>query len=278
MAEFTREGAFDHRPEPPTLQAWKGDWIGGVVGFLLLVATLAVAFAVYTRARSHDAAADRDGLRRVRVPAPGDAEYVDYQEMLTHLMFRSSVENSPGYAPPYDPEWRSVLTGRRNAGSVDLEFVNGARSLEELGRFVMLAALDGDGQALVGLAVNKDEFELILWPGFPRPISTFLRRRMELPLFGSDQGHLEGGLALLGKPLTFVGIRSGTFASMRTSASWRTSSSPAAMRARGRPRSSASWARWRSEAVATRCTCTRSDPPRAGACPWPGFWFTLGGG
>jgi len=217
MAEFTREGAFDHRPDPPTLQVWKGDWIGGVAAFVLLLAMLMVAYSVYVRDRSRDTtpapAAEPSSTSEFRVPSPGDAEYADYLEMLEQPMFRSSVEHSPGYAPPYDPEWRSVLTGRRSVGPVDLEFVNGARSLEELGRFVMLAALDGDGQALVGLAVNKDEFELILWPEFPQS-RPYLRIPAEegWSFHYSDltKGISRGGLALTGKPYTFVGIRSGS--------------------------------------------------------------------
>ncbi len=217
MAEFTRECAFDHRPDPPALQAWKGDWIGGVAAFVLLLAMLMVAYSVHVRERSQDTtpspAAGPSNTSEFRVPAPGDAEYADYLEMLKQPMFRSSLENSPGFAPPYDPEWRSVLTGRRSAGPVDLEFVNGARSLEELGRFVMLAALDGDGQALLDLAVNKDEFELILWPEFPQS-----RPYLHIPpgegwsFHYSDltKGISRGGLALVDKPYTFVGIRSGS--------------------------------------------------------------------
>ncbi len=202
------------------------------------------------------------------MPAPGDPEYADYLEMLEQPMFRSSVENSPGFAPPYDPEWRSVLAGRRNAGLVDLEFVNGARSLEELGEFVVLAAMDGDGQALLDLAVNKDEFELILWPEFPQS-----RPYLRIPsgeawsFHYSDltKGISRGGLALLGKPYTFAGIRAG---GTREYTNFRFQEDVVLScqdEATGQIEEFAFVGRWPSETVASRCTCTRNDLSRGSA-------------
>jgi hypothetical protein len=102
------------------------------------------------------------------VPQPGDPEYEDYREMLAHPAYRSSVENSPGYAMPYDPEWRAPLVGRREAEETDLQFVSGAGSLRELIRGYLDAVESRDPRGAFEMAVTKDEFQLILWREFPQ--------------------------------------------------------------------------------------------------------------
>ncbi len=216
MPEFTREGAFDHRPDHSPASTWSTGRVGGLIGFILLLGTVAVAYVIHAREAAlrpvPRAAGAAEAPAEFRVPTPADPEYADYQEMLRHSMFRSSVENSAGYAPPYDPEWRSAVTGRREAGPVDLDFVGGARSLEELGRFVLLAAVDGDGQGLLDLAVTKDEFELILWPEFPQS-RPYLRIPSEeawsFHYADLTKGISRGGLALIGRPYSFAGVFAG---------------------------------------------------------------------
>jgi hypothetical protein len=102
------------------------------------------------------------------VPEPGDPEYADYREMLKQPQFRSSVENSPGYRPPYDPEWRSMLTGRRNVGPTDLELTDGAGSIAGLAKDLLRGLENGDTGLLNALRVNREEYELLIWPEFPQ--------------------------------------------------------------------------------------------------------------
>ena len=52
-------------------------------------------------------------------PEPGDPEYPDYQEMLRQPEYQLSVSNSPGFRIPYDSEWRSMRTGRRDVAMHD---------------------------------------------------------------------------------------------------------------------------------------------------------------
>lgn len=86
---------------------------------------------------------------------------------------RSPLESSPGYVPPNDPESLSVLTGRREAPLVDMEFVGGASSLAELAAGLIAALNARDERALHALRVTRPEFEVILWREFPqsRPIT-----------------------------------------------------------------------------------------------------------
>ncbi|MGD8361292.1 MAG: hypothetical protein PVJ04_07650 [Gemmatimonadota bacterium] len=102
------------------------------------------------------------------VPKPGDPEYADYLEMLKQPQFRSSVENTEGYRPPYDPEWRSMLTGRRKVGPTDLELTDGAGSISELAKELLRALENGDSGLLNALRVSREEYQLLIWPEFPQ--------------------------------------------------------------------------------------------------------------
>jgi len=86
---------------------------------------------------------------------------------------RSPLERSPGYYPPDDPESMSVITGRREAPAVDLEFTGGAVSIDDLGRQLVAGVNARDEGAVHALGVTRKEFEVILWREFPesRPIT-----------------------------------------------------------------------------------------------------------
>lgn len=133
---------------------------------LLAAVALGVVLWAYPNRRPEPPAADAAPV--FTVPGPGDPEYADYQAMLQHPMYRSSLENTPGYVMPYDPEWRSVITGRREVGPTDLPFVDGGDSLEELGRIYLESIRTGGYEDLIPLRITRDEFELILWPEFPQ--------------------------------------------------------------------------------------------------------------
>ena len=90
--------------------------------------------------------------------------------MLKYPKFRSWAENSPGYALPYDPEWRSVITGRREVEPTDLEFGCGTTSVEKAVNKLLEAFEERDSHILFPLQVGKDEYQLILWPEFPRAV------------------------------------------------------------------------------------------------------------
>jgi hypothetical protein len=109
-----------------------------------------------------------DGKHKFGVPAPGDPEYEDYQEMLAHPRFRSFLDGTEGYALPYDPEWRSVLTGRREAPRIEGDLAAGASSLEGLAEAVLDALASEDERELQRLRVTKDEYTTMLWPEFPQ--------------------------------------------------------------------------------------------------------------
>jgi len=110
----------------------------------------------------------RDGHHTFRVPSPSDPEYADYLEMLRHPAYRSAGEGAPGYALPYDPEWRSMVTGRRAASEVEDEFVDAAPSLDDLAREIVGALQGADDGALHRLRIDQREFTEICWPEFPQ--------------------------------------------------------------------------------------------------------------
>jgi hypothetical protein len=136
-------------------------WIP-ILGALIL----GVVLWAYPNRRSEPPAAE--AAPSFKVPTSGDPEYADYQEMLRHPQYRSSLENTPGYVMPYDPEWRSVITGRREVGPNDLSFVDGGSSLEDLGETYLESIRTGGYEDLIPLRITRDEFELILWPEFPQ--------------------------------------------------------------------------------------------------------------
>ena len=82
---------------------------------------------------------------------------------------RSSVRDSPGYAPLVDPDSAAERLGRRpSAAPVSVPFRGGTASLDALGRAVC-GALHGDTpDSLLRLCVDMREFREILWPEFPQ--------------------------------------------------------------------------------------------------------------
>ena len=80
-----------------------------------------------------------------------------------------SVRDTPGYVPMRDPDSLDDALGRRrNAPRVQMEFHDGSRSLEALGRAVCHALHTGAPDSLLALCVKSDEFRVILWPEFPQ--------------------------------------------------------------------------------------------------------------
>jgi hypothetical protein len=80
-----------------------------------------------------------------------------------------SLQDSPGYIPPEDPEAGSVAVGRRpNAPSVRAPLRGGLRSLDQLGRAICWALHHEDADTLLELAVTDQEFRDILWREFPQ--------------------------------------------------------------------------------------------------------------
>jgi hypothetical protein len=110
----------------------------------------------------------RDGAITFRVPEPHDAEWNDYQEMLQHPAYRSSGTGTAGFAMPYDPEWRALVRGRRDAPEVHMTLANAAASADALGE-AMLAALGARNfDGLHALGLQRDEFLGLCWPEFPQ--------------------------------------------------------------------------------------------------------------
>ena len=124
---------------------------------------------------------------------------------------RSPLERSPGYYPPNDPESLSVLTGRRDAPLVNLEFTGGASSKENLA-LMLLAGLNArDDRALHALRVTRQEFQVILWPEFPesRPVTNITPDdawQMSIAQSVSGASRAVGGYG--GRQLEFLRIES----------------------------------------------------------------------
>jgi hypothetical protein len=109
-----------------------------------------------------------DGEQVFTVPKPDDPDWDDYLEMLEHPQYRTIRRNPGEYPIPYDPEWRSVVTGRRDVDPIDLELEGGKGSIEELGEALVAAVTARDSRALFELAVSEKEFKTIFWPEFPQ--------------------------------------------------------------------------------------------------------------
>jgi hypothetical protein len=107
-----------------------------------------------------------DGADTFAVPGPQDPEWADYLEFRRH--FRSALDNSKGFAVAYDPEWRSAVTGVRPAPEPGLELFGGRDSIRQLVEDVVAATIIEDEQAMIDLAIRKEEFEVICWPSFPQ--------------------------------------------------------------------------------------------------------------
>ena len=109
------------------------------------------------------------GASRELYPEPGDPNYADYQEMLRQPEYDLSVANSPGDRLPYDPEWRSMRTGKREVAVHDRLFTSGgSTSLEGLAQDYIFGLNQVDEVVLRGLQVSKSDFLDVLWPEFPQ--------------------------------------------------------------------------------------------------------------
>jgi len=109
------------------------------------------------------------GGSRELYPEPGDKNYADYQEMLRQPEYDLSVANSPGDKLPYDPEWRSLRTGKRVVAVHDRAFTHGgSTSLDELATDYIFGLNQLDEAVLNDLRITREDFESILWPEFPQ--------------------------------------------------------------------------------------------------------------
>lgn len=109
------------------------------------------------------------GGSREMYPEPGDPNYADYQEMLRQPEYDLSVANSPGDKLPYDPEWRSMRTGKREVAVHDRAFTTGgSSSLDELAEDYVFGLNQDDEGVLKDLRITRDDFVGILWPEFPQ--------------------------------------------------------------------------------------------------------------
>lgn len=107
-----------------------------------------------------------DGADSFTVPGPSDPEWSDY--LAYRRNFRSSLDNSRGFAVAYDPEWRTAVAGVRPAPEPGLSLFGGRSSPDELVRAVVAATAHDDQLAMIDLAIRKEEFEVICWPSFPQ--------------------------------------------------------------------------------------------------------------
>jgi len=109
------------------------------------------------------------GGSRALYPEPGDQNYADYQEMLRQPEYDLSVANSPGDKLPYDPEWRSIRTGKREVVVHTRAFtMGGSASLDELANDYIFGLNQVDEPVIRGLQISKADFLDILWPEFPQ--------------------------------------------------------------------------------------------------------------
>lgn len=134
-----------------------------------------------------------DGEERFYVPGEGDPYYEDYQRMLEHPRFRSGLRDTEGYSLPYDPEWRSEVTGVREAPPVDMPLWNARSSGQELVEEVLGAFAASDAQAIDDLRVRREEWEILCWPSFPQS-----RPYVKVPMgeaWGFHYAKLQGGLS-----------------------------------------------------------------------------------
>jgi hypothetical protein len=85
----------------------------------------------------------------------------------------SSLEGTPGYTPPVDPDSEAVITGHRKAPPVSQPFAGGAVSVNGVARALLQSVAAKDRARLDGLCITRSEFSSILWPEFPqsRPIT-----------------------------------------------------------------------------------------------------------
>jgi hypothetical protein len=117
---------------------------------------------------SHLAIESRDGKQTFTVPTPQDPEWEDYLEMKKHRPFQSFMDGREGYAIPYDPEWRALVRGYRDAEPVDYDLIDTYSSLEDLANDVLRAIREEDSQFLREMHIRMEEFETLCWPSFPQ--------------------------------------------------------------------------------------------------------------
>lgn len=141
---------------------------------------------------NHDKAVivSRDEADTFTVPLPGDPQWADYLEY--RRAFRTVLDNSPGFVTPYDPEWRTQLSGVREIEDPQFELFGGSASLRELLQQVLDALAAEDEQAMVDLAIRKEEFEIICWPAFPQS-RPYLRYKWE-EAWGFQYAGIVGGI------------------------------------------------------------------------------------
>ena len=109
------------------------------------------------------------GGSREMYPEPGDPSYADYEEMLRQPEYDLSVKHSPGDKLPYDPEWRSMRTGKREVAVHDHAFTpDGSTSLDALAEDYIFGLNQEDEAVLKDLRITRDDFVGILWPEFPQ--------------------------------------------------------------------------------------------------------------
>lgn len=140
----------------------------------------------------HDKAVivSRDEADTFTVPLPGDPEWADYLEY--RRAFRTVLDNSPGFVTPYDPEWRTQLAGVREVEDPQFELFGGSASLRDLLQQILDALAAEDEQAMVDLAIRKEEFEIICWPAFPQS-RPYLRYKWE-EAWGFQYAGIVGGI------------------------------------------------------------------------------------
>lgn len=131
----------------------------------------------------------RDGADTFTVPGPQDPEWEDYLEMRRH--FRSAMDNSSGFAVAYDPEWRTAVRGVRPAEDPGFAIFGGRPSMRELIEEVVMETAAENHQAMIDLAVRKEEFEIVCWPSFPQS-RPYLRVPWE-EAWGFQYANLLGG-------------------------------------------------------------------------------------
>jgi hypothetical protein len=85
----------------------------------------------------------------------------------------SALVNAPGYVPPDDPEWESVVRGKREgAPPTDAVLEGGYPSADALAAAILDAVNAEDAERLDKMRVTFREFSEIMWPEFPdsRPV------------------------------------------------------------------------------------------------------------
>jgi len=85
----------------------------------------------------------------------------------------SSLEGTPGYTPPVDPDSEAVITGHRKAPLVSQPFTGGAASVSGVARALLRSLAAKDRERFSDLCITRSEFSSILWPEFPqsRPVT-----------------------------------------------------------------------------------------------------------